>query len=174
MKAKTVLSLIPVIALTGCETIQTPRQRQEADARQQLAQKHQQEQVFHVRGQVESIEMENARLVQEVQNLRQEVRNSNAQISQLNSKMNALEAKQQREMAELISRVEGLLNKAVASRPAPSSGANRGPGREHIVEAGHTLSAIASAYGTSVSKIKSANNLKSDSIYVGQKLFIPD
>jgi len=42
-----------------------------------------------------------------------------------------------------------------------------------VVEAGHTLSAIAQAYGTSVDAIKKANNLKSDSIYVGQKLFIP-
>ena len=47
-------------------------------------------------------------------------------------------------------------------------------GREHIVEAGHTLSAIAIAYGASVKEIKRANNLSSDNIYVGQKLFIPE
>jgi len=74
-------------------------------------------------------------------------------------------------MNELIKRVEGLLKKSVASRPSKPS---RGAGREHVVESGHTLSAIASAYGTTVKAIKQANNLKSDSIYVGQKLFIPE
>jgi LysM repeat protein len=42
------------------------------------------------------------------------------------------------------------------------------------VQSGHTLSAIAQAYSTNVSAIKKANNLKSDNIYVGQKLFIPE
>ncbi len=44
---------------------------------------------------------------------------------------------------------------------------------EHIVESGHTLSSIAAAFGTTVSKIKAANNLKSDMLRVGQKLIIP-
>ena len=120
--------------------------------------------------------MENARLMQEIQALRNEVYGLNSQISQLNSKMNALDAKQQKEMSNLIKEVEVLLKKSVAgsSRPSSSSSANRGPGREHVVEPGHTLSAIASAYGTTVSAIKKANNLKSDQIYVGQKLFIPE
>jgi LysM repeat protein len=164
---------LPLVAiLTGCETLQTPQQRQQAAARQKAAQRHAEEQVFRVKGQVESIEMENARLMQELQQLRAEVRSCNGQISQLNGKMGALEAKQSREMQELIRRVEGLLKKSVASRP--SSKPSRGSGREHIVEAGHTLSAIASAYGTTVGAIKKANNLKSDNIYVGQKLFIPE
>ena len=110
-----------------------------------------------------------ARLMQEVQQLRNEIRATNGAI-------NSLESKQAREMQELISRVEALLNKAVASRPAAASSSkpSRGAGREHVVESGHTLSAIASAYGTTVKSIKDANNLKSDSIYVGQKLFIPE
>ena len=157
--------------LTGCETLQTPQQRQQAAARQQAAVRHADERLHHLQGQVESSEMENARLVQEMQQLREEVRSVNSQISQLNGKMGSLEAKQAREMNELIKRVEGLLKKSVASRPSKPS---RGSGREHVVEAGHTLSAIASAYGTTVKAIKQANNLKSDSIYVGQKLFIPE
>jgi LysM repeat protein len=90
--------------------------------------------------------------------------------------MNALDARQKKEMASLIKEVEALLRKSASSRPrsSGSSSANRGPGREHVVESGHTLSAIAEAYGTTVKAIKKANNLKSDSIYVGQKLFIPE
>ena len=174
---KACLLIVPVLAvLTGCETLQTPQQRKQDAARKQAAQRHQEEQVYRVKGQVESVEMENARLMSEIQALRNEVRSLNAQVSQLNGKMNSLDAKQQREMSNLIKEVESLLKKSVASSSRSSSGSskNRGPGREHVVEAGHTLSAIAQAYKTNVKAIKSANNLKSDSIYVGQKLFIPE
>ncbi len=172
MKCNVLFSLTALAALTGCETLQTPQQRQQEAARRQAAQRHAEEQVYRVKGQVESVEMENARLMQELQQLRNAVNSYNSQISQLNSKMSSLEAKQAREMNELIKRVEGLLKKSVASRPAPKQ--SRGSGREHVVESGHTLSAIAQAYGTTVKAIKSSNNLKSDSIYVGQKLFIPE
>jgi LysM repeat protein len=47
-------------------------------------------------------------------------------------------------------------------------------GRVHKVESGHTLSSIAQAYGSTVKAIKTANNLNSDVIYVGQELIIPD
>jgi LysM repeat protein len=174
---KSFLVLVPVlISLTGCETLQTPQQRKQAEARQLAAQRLSEEQVYRVKGQVDSVEMENARLMQEIQGLRNDVSSMNAQIGQLNSKMNSLDAKQQREMSNLIKEVEVLLKKSVSSRPASgsSSTSNKGPGREHVVESGHTLSAIAQAYGTTVSSIKKANNLKSDSIYVGQKLFIPE
>jgi len=170
MKTKLLLSLSTLAVLTGCETIQTPQQRQQDAARQQAASRYAEERVNRLQGQVESIEMENARLMQEMQQLRNEVRSYSSQISQLNSNMQALEAKQARESQEVINRVEGLLKKSVASSPSTPS---RGAGREHVVEAGHTLSAIAQAYGTTVDAIKKANNLKSDNIYVGQKLFIP-
>lgn len=175
MKIQLLFGLTSLVFLSGCETIQTPQQRQQASAREQAARRYQEEQVRGVRGQVESVADENARLLQEIQQLRQEVRACNNQVATLNTRMGQLEAKQQREMNELIRRVEGLLKKTVASRPPASSG-NRptGAGREHVVEKGHTLSTIAQAYGTSVKAIKQANNLKSDTIFVGQKLFIPE
>lgn len=174
MNMKWLIPLSAATLLAGCETIQTPQQRQQETARQQAATRHMDDRLQRLQGQIESVTMENARLMQELQQLRSEIRSFSSQISQANSSVNALEAKQAREMKELISRVESLLNKAVASRPAASSKPSRGSGREHVVEAGHTLSAIATAYGTSVKAIKDANNLKSDSIHVGQKLFIPE
>jgi LysM repeat protein len=171
MKIKLLLSLSALVVFTGCETIQTPQQRQQDAARQQAASRYAEERVKRLQGQVESIEMENARLLQELQQLRNEVRSYSSQISQLNSNMQALEAKQARETQEVINRVEGLLKKSVSARPSAPS---RGAGREHVVESGHTLSAIAQAYGTTIGAIKKANNLKSDNIYVGQKLFIPE
>ena len=170
MKYKKIIFTLPLLVLlSGCETT---RQRQQSDARRHAASRHAEERAYRVQGQVESVEMENARLMQELQQLRHDIHSYNGQMAQLNSKMNALETKQSREMNELIKRVEGLLKKSVASRP--SSKPNRGSGREHVVESGHTLSAIAQAYGVSVKSIKKGNNLKSDSIYVGQKLFIPE
>lgn len=171
MKYSTLLSIPLVALLAGCETLQTPQQRQQTAARQQAAARHADEQLHRLKGQLESVEMENARLMQEVNQLREEIRAYSSQIAQLNSSMRSLEAKQAQEMNELIRRVESLLKKSVASRPSTPS---RGAGREHVVESGHTLSAIASAYGTTVKAIKQANNLKSDNIYVGQKLFIPE
>ena len=46
-------------------------------------------------------------------------------------------------------------------------------GYEHVVEKGQTLGAIARAYNTTVDAIKKANNLKNDTVLIGQKLFIP-
>lgn len=42
----------------------------------------------------------------------------------------------------------------------------------HTVVGGDTLSKLANTYGTTVSKLKTDNNLKSDMIYVGQKLVV--
>ncbi|WP_372794416.1 LysM peptidoglycan-binding domain-containing protein [Pontiella sp.] len=165
-----------ILLLTGCETMQTPQQRREAQARQQAAARQAEERTYRMQGVVESVEMENARLLQEVQSLRGQVSGLNTQIGQLNAKMNALDARQKKEMANLIKEVEALLRKTVSSRSSSggSSSVNHGAGREHVVESGHTLSAIAQAYGTTVKAIKQANNLKSDQIYIGQKLFIPE
>ena len=44
----------------------------------------------------------------------------------------------------------------------------------YVVKRGDTLSGIAKRHGTSVSKIKRLNNLKSDLIKIGQKLALPD
>ncbi|MDZ4815283.1 MAG: LysM peptidoglycan-binding domain-containing protein [Verrucomicrobiota bacterium] len=56
---------------------------------------------------------------------------------------------------------------------APIPPAKEEVGFEHIVEKGHTLSAIAGAYGVTVDEIRKANNLKTNVLKVGQKLFIP-
>lgn len=170
--------LLPLVGiLSGCQTFQTSRQRQ-TNARKQAAYQQSEEQLRRLKGRVESIEMENARMLREIQQLRMDVRTANSSASHLNAAMKSLDAKQAREMKELIRRVESLLKKSLAGNSSRRSSRNRpthnGPGRIHVVQSGHTLSAIATAYGTTVSAIKRANNLKSDGIRVGQKLFIPE
>jgi LysM repeat protein len=44
---------------------------------------------------------------------------------------------------------------------------------EHIVRNGETLASIAQRYGVTIPAIMQANSLTSDTIYVGQRLFIP-
>ncbi len=177
MKSRFLIVLPMLAILAGCETIQTPRDRQQQALREQASSRYAEERMRSVQGQVGSMEMQYAQVMQEVQQLRDQLRSSNNQISQLSSQvsklsssMQALEAKQAREMLETLDRVRKILNESVASTPT----ASRGSGREHTVDRGHTLSTIAQAYNTTVDKIKKANNLKSDVIVPGQKLFIPD
>lgn len=70
--------------------------------------------------------------------------------------------------------------KRIASSPGaagagatPATAAGGEQGYEHVVEKGQYLSTIAKAYGVTIDQIKKANNLKNDTLYVGQKLFIP-
>ncbi len=158
--------MAPLVLLTGCQTVQ---QRQQV-ARRQLEIRQVEEHSRRMQGRVEAAEMAQEQLAAEVEVLRAEMRVANSTVQQLARRMNELEAKQIQEMQEVVARVEGLLKKKLAT---PSSVPNRRTGRKHVVESGHTLSAIAAAYGTTVTVIKQANDLRSDDIYVGQALFIP-
>lgn len=50
---------------------------------------------------------------------------------------------------------------------------NPGPAITHVVQRGDTLYRIAQRYSSTVAAIKAANNLRGDTIYVGQRLVIP-
>ncbi|MCB1224429.1 MAG: LysM peptidoglycan-binding domain-containing protein [Verrucomicrobiales bacterium] len=57
--------------------------------------------------------------------------------------------------------------------PEPSYSPPSSGGSTHTVVRGDTLYSLARRYGTTVSKIKSANGLSSDLIVIGQRLRIP-
>ena len=108
------------------------------------------------------------------------------EIDQLRLEIADLRNDEQRMRKEIVDDLSAEIAKAVAAAtPAQttrrgSSGksggsAASGNGYEHVVEAGQTLSAIASAYGTTVDAIMKANGIKdANKVRVGQKLFIPD
>lgn len=59
------------------------------------------------------------------------------------------------------------------SKSSTASRSSSGSSSTYIVKKGDTLSHIAARYGTSVTRIKSANGLSSTMIRIGQKLRIP-
>lgn len=72
----------------------------------------------------------------------------------------------------------GSTDPATPTKPvtSPSTGNNNNgsnSGNVYVIVRGDTLTSIARRNGTTVSAIKSANNLKSDLIFVNQKLTIP-
>ena len=111
---------------------------------------------------------EQVELRQELEQLRIEVREAKVVAQTAQEQAQQVEAQQ----ATVVSKVQNLLKKELVAKPAARQA--RGPGREHVVESGHTLSAIAVAYGSTVQAIKEANQLSSDNIYIGQKLFVPE
>ena len=62
---------------------------------------------------------------------------------------------------------------AAARRQQPPPPAYSGSYKEIDVKRGDTLSVIAQAVGVPISTLRQINNLKSDTIFVGQKLKIP-
>lgn len=66
-----------------------------------------------------------------------------------------------------------IANNTPKSSPKKSKISPVSPGELYMVKPGDILGSIAKAHNTSVSAIKSANSLRSDKIFVGQKLRIP-
>lgn len=62
---------------------------------------------------------------------------------------------------------------AAAQPPRTVPTVPQGPVREYKVIQGDTLSLIAQAFNTTVPKLRQLNNLKNDSLRIGQKLYVP-
>ena len=67
---------------------------------------------------------------------------------------------------QLAKELSSLSSGRTVSKPASDS-------KEHIVQKGETLSAIAKTYSVSVTELKRVNGLTGDDIKIGQKLTIP-
>ena len=67
-----------------------------------------------------------------------------------------------------------LIPDATASAAGTSETVSRDSGKEVVVAKGDTLSSIAARTGSSVKALKALNGLTSDTIYVGQRLAVPE
>ncbi|GAL08356.1 N-acetylmuramoyl-L-alanine amidase [Photobacterium aphoticum] len=77
----------------------------------------------------------------------------------------------QNKLADAVYR--GILSYFNEKPPEGTLFASRQHGIKHKVASGQSLSVIANKYGTSVSALKQANNLKSNTVRIGQVLMIP-
>ena len=103
--------------------------------------------------------------------IRQELDALKASIAELRREL-------QSQRGEIVKDLSGRIAKMQAAAPAPAPKPVEkkvviGPHQEYTVQAGDTLSLIAQAFDTTISKIKEMNNLKSDTLRVGQKLKLP-
>lgn len=102
------------------------------------------------------------------QDLRQEIEALKASVAELRRQ---LQSQRDGIVKDLTGRIQAI-QAAQTPPPAPQS-VVVGPHREYEVKSGDTLTLIAEAFGTTVSKIKKMNGLKSDVLRIGQKLMLP-
>ena len=105
------------------------------------------------------------------QGLRQEIEALKASIAELRRQ---IQSQREEIVKDLAGRIKTI--QAAQTPPAPQPQQKRvvvGPHREYEVKAGDTLSLIAEAFGTTVSKIKEMNGLKGDMLRIGQKIMVP-
>lgn len=160
-------------------------------AQDRSAARYYEELIGNLTNQVKLLQDENAALASKVGELERKtaaVRVENQSLKQelasLRKLIAADAAERDRQLKSLSLQLEKIAKmplpapKAESPRASSSAAAAASPSRparyeEYTVQPGATLSAIARAYGTKVSEIKKANNLKSDFLRAGQKLLIP-
>lgn len=118
-----------------------------------------------------------------------------AEIAALRSEINSLKRRQDAMRVEIVAEISKKMAELIAkNRPAPASTSPirgtaktkardsadhqqetgpTGPYFEHTIEPGETLSYIAKECKTTVSKIKQYNNMKSNTLRIGQVIKIP-
>lgn len=182
---KTLLRLAPLAAAclvsAGCATIDPAEA--EAQRREDMALVD--EKVRRLEGRLEAIELELSRIQQRVDALPRttgsDIQSLQSSINDLERRIQQVDAARERDKQEIVDKLSGKIA-AMVSKPSSGGGSAKksttravnGTGYEHVVEAGQTLSAIASAYGVKQADIIQANDLKEPyMLRVGQKLFIP-
>jgi LysM repeat protein len=170
--------------LTGCQTTEI-RQEQETQRTEIEALERK---LNALRTDVVSVQSENEALQSEVNRLKEDLSASSelnqqykSDIQRLDELVKKLDTAREQDrkiiIEEVGSEISRLSKKIQTATPPPPPKAREKPivleGVEHVVSKGETLHAIAKAYKVSVKEIQDANKLKSNSLKVGQKLFIP-
>jgi len=141
------------------------------------------EQVGMLTRKVNELQDTHAQFNQKINSLQQQLAGSTQQNQQLTSELSVLkqlQADQDKNVRGMINNVVDQVAKDTATaigslqqQQAAQAQQSQGQFYEYKVQPGATLGAIAKAYKCSIKDIKISNNLKSDVIYVGQKLKIP-
>lgn len=174
--------------LTGFDDtdLQTEQVRQREDIRQL------QEKLAQFQNDVRAAQTENESFKSEISRLKIDLASSQQaqiqfqkEIERLDGLIKKLDAARQQDRKTIVEEVGKEIARMIkTSSPSTTKSRSENPrektskpaveeGLEHIVSKGESLFAIAEAYGVTVKSIKEANQLKTNELRVGQKLFIP-
>ncbi len=147
-------------------------------AQQQADYDRMQEDMQRLNEKLGGIQLEQQNLAREIEGLRKAPREdlvTKNRLDTLDRQVQSLAAGREADRKQIVSDLSHKVAAIVGTSSSSSgrSGGGAETGYEHVVESGQTLSTIAAAYKVRVASIKKANNLKSDIVRVGQKLFIP-
>lgn len=163
------------LAAGGCVTLvdQASFARQQADWDNMVGD------IQKLNERINGLQLEQQQLVREIEQLRQAPREDlvvRNRLDTIERQLQAVNAARESDRREIVADLSRKVSAIVGGSGGGSSGRGGSAsetGYEHVVRSGETLSAIAAAYKSSVGAIKRANNLSSDTVRVGQKLFIP-
>ena len=93
---------------------------------------------------------------------------SPAELKRLEDRIAAVDAARQKDRQAIIDQLAKELSGSPTGKTPTKS-----DGKEHVVQKGENLTAIAHQYGVSVADLKKANSLTGNDIKVGQKLTLP-
>jgi len=176
---KTFLSGVMGVVLllgSGCVTLVD----QNTVAQQQADMEKLRENVQRIQEKINGLELEQQNLQRDMGSMKGAPREDMVvrnRLDTLERQVQSLAAARDADRKQIVNQVATIVGSSGGgSSGRSSSGRSSGgtqSGVEHVVESGQTLSAIAVAYKVSASSIKKANSMKSDTLRVGQKLFIP-
>jgi len=163
-----------VLMGSGCVTMVD----QNTMAQQQADMEKLRENVQRIQEKINGLELEQQNLQRDIGSMKgtpkedMVVRN---RLDTLERQVQSLSAARDADRKQIVNQVASIVGSSGGGSSGRSSSGRGGSqtGVEHVVESGQTLSAIAAAYKVSASSIRKANSLKSDTLRVGQKLFIP-
>lgn len=187
MRLAFVAAAVAALSLAASSNVQAQNQQGQVVFRTpQEAVKYYEDLVGQLSLQVRNMQDENAKLYPamadmqaKIQSLSQSNQSLAAEVAALKKQVAAESSARQEQMNSVVDKVKGAISSASAAAASERAAAERASAAqasemiEVTVPAGATLSLIASTYKVSVDEIKKANNLKSDTLRVGQKLLVP-
>ena len=160
---------------SGCASYR--QESRQADARESHQRMSVTSDVAMLKERLKGIELAQEQLSQDIMDVKALASKASSASGDVSAKLDravrALEARDTKLQKETIQTISGKMATIMKSQMSAGGGTS-GTGLQHVVESGQTLSAIAQAYGVTVSAIVRANKLANpNSVRVGQKLFIP-
>lgn len=143
------------------------------------------EKLNRLRADVEALQFNQEKMQKQIADLQTQMLNlrqagtgaSASDLQALETKIKAVDAAREKDRQVILDQLAKELANLSGSRagmtPSTPPRATSADAKEHVVQKGETLTAIAKQHGVTVADLKKANNLSSDDLKVGQKLTIP-